>query len=531
MKAIAAICAAGVSGILLFSSFPPFDQPFLIWIALVPLFLVLISVRPVYGFLLSLTGGIVFFLGMFNWGLSVAKYTFMHHAILALCWSPHFCFFGLIMSFIARRLGRAAALYSAAFVWVSLEFIRSNLNFLSFPWGLLAHSQHPYPPVIQISSITGAYGVSFLIVLINSTIAALLYQQLSKSNEVRKTLGPPLAPRGLKLFIAGTAIAGFLTFLYGITAISRPLDSREFVISAVQPNIEQRKKWDPQFEKSIMQNLAELTREASDASPDLIVWPETATPRSITADYGLYLQVYNLARETGSPIVLGSSERQKLKKVKPEDRKSLNSAFLIRSKHARGADGKPQRYDKIRLLPFGEYLPFGDKIPWHRINVPEISGYVPGKNYTVFKLPEFKFGVTICWENIFPEVARKMALNGAQFIVNITNEAWFGRTAAAPQFVTMSVFRAVENGVYVVRCGNTGISCIIDRYGRVVERLTNANGSDLFVRGVLSGAVRLPESRTFYTRYGDFFVYINLAISLCLLVFAFVRFLHGSSIK
>jgi len=529
LKAIYATCAAMFSGILLFLSFPPFNQPYLIWIALVPLFLTLLSVRPVYGFLLSLTCGIVFFLGMFNWGLSVAQYTFMHHAILALCWSPHFCFFGLIMSFMARRLNRAAALYGVAFIWVSLEFIRSNLHFLSFPWGLLAHSQHSHPTLIQIASITGAYGVSFLIVLINSAITALVYQRLSRSNKTEKNFSPALSPRWLKLFTASAALLGALTFFYGIITVSKPLEGRKITVSAVQPNVEQRKKWDPQYESAIMRTLADLTREASKASPDLIVWPETATPRSITENYNLYLQIYNLARETGSPILLGSSERQKLKKTDRQDRKYFNSAFLIGSKHVQGSDGKPQRYDKIHLLPFGEYLPFEDNIPWSRINVPTISGYLPGKNYTVFKLPDFKFGATICWENIFPQVVRGIVLNGAQFVVNITNEAWFGRTAAAPQFVTMSVFRAVENGVYVVRCGNTGISCIIDRYGRITERLKSKDGRDLFVRGVLSGTVLLPDSNTFYTRHGDIFVYINLVVGACMLALAFARMLLRSS--
>jgi len=140
-------------------------------------------------------------------------------------------------------------------------------------------------------------------------------------------------------------------------------------------------------------------------------------------------------------------------------------------------------------MPFGEYLPHEDVIPWSWIKAGAIGNYLPGTEYTVFQLPEGRLSVTICWENLFSNLVRQFVKRGAQFIVNITNEAWFGETAAPYQFLSMSVFRAVENRVYVVRCANTGISCFIDPCGRVVDRVKDENGRDIFVRGIVTGSV------------------------------------------
>jgi len=159
-------------------------------------------------------------------------------------------------------------------------------------------------------------------------------------------------------------------------------------------------------------------------------------------------------------------------------------------------------------------------VPWKLIQVPELGSYVPGEKYTVFEHPKFKFSATICWENIFPDLVRRFAKNGAEVIVNITNEAWMGWTAAPRQFLAMSVFRAVENQVYVVRCANTGISCIIDPRGRIVKRLTDENGQELMVRGILYGQVIPQKQKTFYTRAGDWLAILCLAVSCVWIVAA-----------
>jgi apolipoprotein N-acyltransferase len=236
----------------------------------------------------------------------------------------------------------------------------------------------------------------------------------------------------------------------------------------------------------------------------------------------LYSEVKKIAEKAQAYLLLGSSSHQKFKAGMGKTIKYRNSAFLINPHNP----DVHQQYDKIHLLPFGEYVPKSRTIPWNWINVPNLSSYLPGKEYTVFGIPNFRFSVTICWESIFPRLVRQFVKRGAQCIVNLTNEAWFGKTAAAYHFLAASVFRAVENRVYVVRCGNTGVSCIIDPCGRIVDRVQNESRMDLFVRGYLTNTVIPMDSKTVYTRYGDWFIWLSLVFTVSILVIAFLKRLN-----
>jgi len=311
-----------------------------------------------------------------------------------------------------------------------------------------------------------------------------------------------------------------LAWLYGGRLISKPVTGEEIKVAVIQGNIEQERKWNPRHRDSIMRTYTDLSGSGSVERPALIVWPETATPDSITRDPRLLAQVKRLAKETGAYLVLGSSHNQKFMKNKSGQLNYLNSAFVV---SPNGETPLLQQYDKIRLLPFGEYLPFKGIIPWSLIGVYELSTYTPGAKVTILEVPPFRFGVTICWENIFPDLVRQFVKNGAQFIVNITNEAWFGKTAAPYQFLSMSVFRAVENQVYVVRCANTGVSCFIDPHGRITHRVSDQSGGDIFVRGSLTSSVVPLQSRTIYTRYGDWFSPLCFLYCVVVLFCTFIR--------
>ena len=520
LKTIIAICTAILSGFLLSASFPLSSHSYLAWISLVPFFLILLMVKPVYGCLLSLVFGLFYLPGVFNWMLEVPGYTLFHHYLLGIYFVPYSLAFGSLFILTATRLGASRALLAAPFFWVSIEFLRANMFFLALPWGLLAHSQYSHPAIIQISSFTSAYGLSFLIVLVNSSIAAAFLPLAGMHKKSRTHFPTTLLNRQALVLMGSTSVAIILALFYGHIKLSTPIEGEKIIVSVVQPNIEQKKKWDPKFGKFIMNTLSELSIRASKDKPQLIVWPETATPRAITESYGLIKQVQQIAKLTEAAILLGSSERQKHQVKTPSDKKYMNSAFLVPPGPVKK---KIQRYDKIRLLPFAEYLPYKEKIPWSYARIPDIRGYVPGENFTVFKLTNFAFSATICWENIYPELVRSFIKNGAQFIVNITNEAWFGKSAALNQFLSMSVFRAVENGVSVVRCGNTGISCLIDPCGRIVKRLIDDHGQEKLISGFLTGAVNLPTAKTVYTKYGDIFVYLTLIISVSILGLVFLK--------
>lgn len=505
---------------LLVLSFPTFDFGILAWVGLLPLLLAIHNRKPWIGFLLSLICGMLFFIGVFNWILEISKYTLLHHGILAVYLGSYFGFFGFAFCFINKKCGTTPAFLAAPFLWVCLEYIRSNLFFMALPWALLSHSQYQCPLTMQIASITGAYGVSFMIVMINSALALSILAVTNRPERHKSTASHLPSRRGMILtLLPATALMAFALF-YGRSTLSKPINGEEIKISVIQGNIEQKKKWDKKYAGFIMETYAQMTRKAAKDKPELIIWPETATPRAINLDRRIYGQVKHIAMESDVDLLIGSAHQQKFEDKGSRKLAYVNSAFLI---HPGTGISKNQQYNKIRLLPFGEYLPMKGTLPWSLIDVPNRGRYRPGKEFTIFKLPDFKFGVTICWENIFPDLVRQFVKSGAQFIVNMTNEAWFGKTAAPYQFLSMSVFRAVENRVFVIRCANTGISCFIDPYGRIVDRLKDKNGRDIFVRGVLNGSVIPLKSDTFYTRYGDWWVWLCISFSIVFIIFALFK--------
>jgi apolipoprotein N-acyltransferase len=517
LKAFGDVAVAALSGAMMYAAFPSANLSVFAWVGLAPLLLVVSGKRALSGFLLFYMAGGIFFLGVFHWILEVSGYTLLHHGILAVYLGAFFAVFGLLFAFISSRLGHVQAFVAAPFLWISLEYVRSNLSFMALPWALLSHSQYRNPLVIQIASLAGAYGVSFVILLANASLACLLRSFLAGSRSQDNRQG---GKRGEVALVSATVIVLLFVIGYGHVKTRSPIPGDTVKIALVQGNIDQSRKWDPQYASKIMDVYTELTLDALDSSLSLVIWPETATPRAINYDQALYRKVKDLARSKGSHILLGSAQIQKFRVGEPKAVKYYNSAFLIGPEKGAESD---QGYDKVRLLPFGEYLPYREKIPWSLIGIKETGGYLPGKGYKVLNHPQIALGVTICWENIFPDVVREFVKGGAQCIVNITNEAWFGKTAAPYQFLSMSVLRAVEHRLYVLRCANTGISCLIDPCGRVVERIEEETGVDIFIPGVLKGSIIPAEKNTFYTACGDWPVYLGFALSVLFLACALLR--------
>jgi apolipoprotein N-acyltransferase len=506
-----------LSSAILFLSFPPFDQGCLAWAGLLPLFLAMRCSSLWKGFLFSGICGAFFFLGLFNWIVQVSSYRWYHHALLDLYLGAYFGIFGLAFAFVSRRISLTAALWSAPFLWVGMEYIRSNSFFLALPWGLLGHTQYRYPMVIQIAALFGTYSISFLIVLVNAALAVMIHSIFTYHRNSANRLKTGLLKKTEMTSILGAVLAVSFALVYGQCSISRPIRGRSIKVSIIQGNIEQSKKWDPEYADEIVRIYNDLTLHAAADNPALIIWPETATPGLITMNPEIYKEVENLVQKTATPLIFGSARYQKFQTDETPGLNLINSAFLMVP-----GNNKPglQQYNKIRLFPFGEYLPFKFLIPWKWIGVSSLSEYVPGEEYTVFYLSPNRFGVTICWENIFPDLVRQFVKRGAQFIVNITNEARFGKTAAPHQLVAINVFRAVENGVYIIRCANTGVSCIIDFHGRIVKRLQDEEGQDLFVRGILHGTIIPMESKTLYLSKGYLFPILVVGVFLVLIFIA-----------
>ena len=490
------VILALVSALLLTISFPKFDLEFFAWIALVPLLFAVRGTRPLKAFWLSFITGIGFFIGISYWILTVEEFEFVHFLPLEAYLGFYTAIFGLAFS-VVRPL--YPAFLSAPLIWVSLEYARSHANFLEFPWALLGYSQYQNLQLIQFASITGAYGVSFLIVMVNAAIYEVMtYVAGSKSIDTRcwwhisKFLVVPLVLVGVAL-------------VYGYGVIGEPLSTETFPVSVIQANIPQVVRWEPSLREEHLTKHVNLSKEAAaNRHAQLIIWPETSVQGSLTQDRTLMAIMSRLARETASYLLVGVSVRPKFGSREFKIKNRFNSAQLI------SPDGTiVGQYNKIQLLPFAEYLPYKNIIPWSE-NVTSLAGdFMRGAEYTVFAVNGVKFGVTICWESIFPGLFRQFVKNGARFMINITNEGWFKETAGPYHFIPMNVFRAVENRVSIARAANTGISGFIDPYGRIVGRVTRGS-KDVYVAGYLTMSVPLSKTRTFYTMHGDIFAYLVL---------------------
>ncbi len=281
-------------------------------------------------------------------------------------------------------------------------------------------------------------------------------------------------------------------------------------MALIQGNIRQDVKWEPHFQEETLKIYSNLTLQVKVSRPDLIIWPETATPFFFQNTSPLQGRILELAHQMQAPLLFGAPAF---------DRRGsrihyFNSAFLISpEKKILG------RYDKIHLVPFGEYAPFSGILGFTRDIIGAIGDFTSGQEIRNLSLPWGNFGVLICYEAIFPDLTRQFVDQGARFLVNITNDAWFGKTSAPYQHLSMVTLRAVENRVPIARAANTGISALIDSSGRVVR------STDLFTREVLFGKidVNLNKSSTFYTQWGDLFSYCCLGITALLVIFVFFK--------
>jgi apolipoprotein N-acyltransferase len=483
---------AAASGGLLVLAFPTPDMGGLAFVALVPLLLAIRGEAPARAFCWGTITGLLFYLWSISWvtrtmttygGLSVPVSGLVLLALagyLAL-YIGLFCYG---TSFLAGA-GWLIDVLAPPALWVALEYLRTYA-LTGFPWALLGYTQYRSVSLLSIASVTGVYGLSFLVVLVNAALA-----RVAATAEARaRTVG-----------LAGAIILTLFCSARLLSPSSAPADSRqELEVALVQGNIDQSLKWDPAMQAKTIELYRRLSLEAAKGSPALIVWPETAVPFFLRYEPALRGRVMDIAAETGSYLLVGSPD------IEPsgtgsEGSRYRNSAFMI-SPH-RELLG---RYDKIHMVPFGEYVPLKSVLFFVQKLAYGIGDFEGGRTYTIFDLPRGRFGATICYEVIFPDQVRRYVKEGADFLVNITNDAWFGRSAAPAQHLAMAALRAAENNRYLIRAANTGISAIVDPGGRILQ------ASDLFVPTVVSGRIRREQGETFYTRYGDLFAWSCVAL-------------------
>ena len=497
------IVLALISGAMLVPAFPPFDYYLCAWVALVPLLLALRNKTPGAAFLTGFITGFVYFLGTLYWvSHSMYYYGYLPVVIcvlvlLLLCaaLSVYTGIFSVLFSFIQGKT-RVPALIVVPVLWVSLEYVRTYV-LTGLPWSSLGYSQYKLLPLIQISDITGIYGVSFLVAALSGAIFDVIAYRSDKTGEV------PLNRWPLTLYIAIYAVVLVGAVLYGSVKLQGKAGGQEIKVSLVQGNIEQDKKWDLRFRREVIDKYKKLTAEALKASPDIIIWPETAVPFVFNYDKKLTEEIVSFQKELGTHLLFGSITA---KYIKPGKTDMSNSAILLSPK-----EDAPLIYDKIHMVPYGEYVPLRNFFPFITKLAGGIGDFLPGKEIVVMETPFAKIGNVICYEIIFPGLVRKFVDRGADVLVTITNDAWFGHTSAPYQHFSMAVFRAIENRVPVARAANTGISGFIDSRGRILDK------SNIFVEAVMNGEITVGDKKSFYTKYGDIFVYICI-ISAVLLI-------------
>jgi apolipoprotein N-acyltransferase len=518
------ILLACASGVLLPLCFPKFDLGLLAWVVLIPLHVALDQCPRRRAYWLGWLAGFLGFTGIMSW--VVTAMTMYGKVPLPVSYA--------IMLLLTAYLGLYVALYCFAVVWlreiiprygiffapcfwVSLELLRTY--FLSgLPWCLLGYSQYRELDLIQIADHTGVYGISFLIVLVNLALAELLLWLMP----FFRGFHPAKLPWEL---LTATAALLLLASFYSSTVLTTDTPKRvraSVTVGLVQPNIDQAVKWDVAYREETMQRLDRLTAQLGSGT-DLVVWPEAATPFVLEREKEYQVQLIAWADRAKAPILLGSPALRFYPDRRPY---LLNSAYLLAS------DGTLLgRYDKHHLVPFGEYIPLKSSLLFFLDKLVEgIGDFEAGPGSTVLsftpKSPgdanpaaprSVRFGVAICYEVIFPDLVRQSAANGAELLVTITNDGWFGRSSAPAQHFAMAVFRSVENHLAIARAANTGISGFIDPFGRIMQ------ATPLFAEEVLQARLPVRQARTFYSYYGDVFAYVCVIICALLCLYGYFR--------
>jgi apolipoprotein N-acyltransferase len=477
------ICAGALSGLLLVLSLPKPDLYPLAWVALVPLLFVIARETSVSRiFLSSYVAGVVFFCGTFYWitetmiiygGLSLPLAAGVG-ALFALTYAFYFVLFGLALHLAVRKFG-ARGLFFAPPLWVTMELLRAIL-FSGFPWMLSGYALVPYTGILQMAAWTGIYGLSFLATAVNTII---VYGRLQRN----------------RAWIAAAA-ALILTARF-LPVLAEEPSNAPVPVRLVQTNISLDQPWKKPESGELLNELAALsTRETT--KPKLVVWPETPAPFYLNGDREFRARMQGIARKLGAYFLVGY--------IDAAGGGPTNSAGLINP-----AGEQTSRFDKMHLVPFGEYIPFKRLLFFAESLTRQVGEFVPGTNYTLSEIDGHKMSTAICYESIFPDLVRQFVKRGSELIVVITNDGWFGESSAPYQHLRMGVVRTVENRRWMVRTANTGISAIIDPYGRIEAQ------TPIGIRTILDGTAHFRSDRTFYTQYGDIFAYLNVFAVIMLL--------------
>jgi apolipoprotein N-acyltransferase len=529
------------SGLLLWSAFPPVEWSWLAWVALVPLFLMVVQPGPrLRLYAGAWTGGLVFWFASVQWVRLTDPTAWVAWVAMALVFSFWWPGFLALARFAVSRL-KIPLMMAAPILWVGLEYIRAHL-LTGFPWYYLGHSQYRFLTLIQVADIASALGISFLIAMVNAWVVDLLSLPLF----LRTARGPRLTLRQT-IRLWAVALMGGACLAYGAYRLSSARFREGPRVALLQTNFEQRYKMggDPVAMLEKIQNLVARALSSRDR-PDLIVWPETAYPygfiatdpaattstlarhvAQISGDIKLadWLEkrdkvaehLHALADSAGVPMLVGAIYYDH----RPDGMSKFNSAILFEP-----TAEAVRAYHKIHLVPFGEFIPFLDSLPWLTVFTPYRNGYVPTLNFghepLTLPLGPYRMAVAICFEDTVPHLVRRFFTetpDGRQpdMLINISNDGWFHGSSELDMHLAVSVFRTIEHRIPLARAVNTGISALIDGNGEIRDTLPRLTES------VLSVTIPLDDRTSLYTRCGDWLGLSCLAVTIGLVPMGLLR--------
>jgi len=489
---IRSIGAPLVSGLLFALAFPKVQLGWLAWLALVPLF----SVMEKQPWRAGFSAGLVFFAAMLYW-LNNVMTTFGHlplplsvviYLLLVVYLAAYWGATCWCACYIERCLKLPLALVLPV-VWLVFEYVR-NYALSGFPWGNIAYSQTPYLTLIQSADLGGVYVMVALLVLVNYAIAKLLQALRCRG----------VLPWRLLVIVATLWL---VNYAYGVWRIHNDVNSqiqdRAVRVALIQGNVQQSLKWQPRHLSTTLDNYRQLSAMVD--RPELLIWPESATP-FFFQDSGLKSDMVRaVARERQSLLLFGSPAYTMQHTGEQKRYRYLNSAYLL------SLQGQVLgRSDKVHLVPFGEYVPLSNVLSFVNKLAHGVGDFVAGVKH-LLPMADHQLGVLVCYEAIFPDIARDQVKRGAQLLVNITNDSWFGDSSAPWQHLDMTRWRAVENRVWIARCANSGVSAFINPVGEVTQQ------SQLFSRETVVEEVYFADDTSLYTHTGD-----TVPLLLCVVV-------------
>jgi apolipoprotein N-acyltransferase len=488
------VALAIISGVLFAWSFPNVGAGWLMFIALLPLFVALSRAETYKGaFALGWLSQGIAWLIMVPWVIRVMSHygglPYLTGVVIFIAMCAYLGMYGGLFAVLFHRIAPSARFRRWLFVplaWAVVEYLRTYL-FSGFPWSLIAASIVDYTPLVQFDRVAGPYALGVLILLPSTLIAWLI---------VRKTKGQESPVLHTPLFaIAAVAIITFVWWTTGYVAqkvIVRPNAAPVARAALLQPNISQEMRWDNDNLVLIFRRMMAMTEEATNHGVQVVIWPESTVPLSYATTDFYQHAIEDVSRAHGVDIILGSVAEDA---AQPD--KLWNAAFLVSGGRTIG------HYDKIRLVPFGEYVPLRQMLFFAHKLVHAVGQFEFGTKDTPLS-GQFKYGPAICYEVVFPQIPRAQVVHGANVLVTITNDAWYDGTSAPRQHLNQARLRAIENDRYLLRAGTTGISAIIDPTGQIVKELAMGQ------QGIIYADFQPRTTITPYVHYGDWFAWVAM---------------------